>query len=140
MGIALGAEGIQQLQKIFFMFLEVSGQESQSRHEILNQPGTKQLLFVYGTLKLILPTRLAEARVSVPLLRQKREIPGVMEAARVFGQSRTPYAMLSRGVAGVCKRTIIVNLPGSSRGAAETMDAIFPALLHAFPMLEGGGH
>lgn len=70
----------------------------------------------------------------------EREIPGVVEAARTFGQERTPYAMLSRGVAGVCGKTVIVNLPGSSRGAEETMNAIFPGILHAYGMLQGEGH
>jgi molybdenum cofactor biosynthesis protein MoaC len=70
----------------------------------------------------------------------EREVPGVMEASRAYGQSRTPYAMLSRGIAGVCGDTIIVNLPGSSKGAAEAMSAIFPGILHAYPMMGGGGH
>src|SRR3990167_835937 len=69
-----------------------------------------------------------------------REIPGIMEAARSFGQRRTPYAMLSRGLAGQKGGTIIVNLPGSSRGVEESLDAIFPAILHAYKMMGGGGH
>lgn len=68
------------------------------------------------------------------------EIPGIMDAARAFGQQRTPYAMLSRGVAGVKGKMLIVNLPGSSRGTAESLDAIFPALLHSYKMMGGGGH
>lgn len=70
----------------------------------------------------------------------EREIPGIVEAARSYGQARTPYAMLSRGIAGVAEKTLIVNLPGSSRGVEETMDAIFPAVLHAYGMLQGEGH
>jgi molybdenum cofactor biosynthesis protein MoaC len=70
----------------------------------------------------------------------EREVPGIMEAARNYGQDRTPYAMLSRGLAGVAGNTIIVNLPGSSKGAEESMNALFPALFHAYPMLRGGGH
>jgi molybdenum cofactor biosynthesis protein MoaC len=70
----------------------------------------------------------------------EREIPAVMQAVRHFGQCRTPYAMLSRGLAGVRGKTLILNLPGSSRGAQESMDAVFPALFHLYPMLRGGGH
>ncbi|MFQ5512628.1 MAG: bifunctional molybdenum cofactor biosynthesis protein MoaC/MoaB [Candidatus Krumholzibacteriia bacterium] len=69
-----------------------------------------------------------------------REVPGIAEAMRTYGQSRTPYAMLSRGVAGLCGRTIIVNLPGSSRGTEESLNAILPGVFHAFPMLKGDGH
>jgi molybdenum cofactor biosynthesis protein MoaC len=69
-----------------------------------------------------------------------REIPGIMEAARSFGQQRTPRAMLSRGVAGLKGGMMIVNLPGSSRGTEESLDAIFPALLHGYTMMGGGGH
>ena len=70
----------------------------------------------------------------------EREIPGIPEAIRAYGVERTPYAMLSRARAGIRGQTIIINLPGSKRGVAESLDALFPAVLHAFPMLRGGGH
>jgi molybdenum cofactor synthesis domain-containing protein len=70
----------------------------------------------------------------------EREVPGIPEALRIYGFQRTPYAMLSREVAGVRGKTIIINLPGSSRGAAESMDALFPWVLHVFHILKGGEH
>ncbi len=70
----------------------------------------------------------------------EREIPGIPEILRQYGQDRTPYAMLSRGKAGIRGNTIIINLPGSKRGVAESLDALFPGLHHSFAMLEGGRH
>jgi molybdenum cofactor biosynthesis protein MoaC len=68
----------------------------------------------------------------------EREIPGIMEAARSFGQKKTPYAMLSRGVAGQRGKTLIVTLPGSKSGCEETVQALFPSLLHAFKPMKTG--
>ncbi len=73
-----------------------------------------------------------------PLL--DREIPGIEEAIRSYGQDRTPYSMLSRSVAGTFKDTLVLALPGSTNGAKESMDAIFPSLLHVFRIFKGARH
>ena len=70
----------------------------------------------------------------------ERTVPGIVEAIRKHGRDRTPFAMLSRGEAGVRGDCVIINLPGSSKGAQESLQSLFPGLLHIFPMMRGKGH
>ena len=69
-----------------------------------------------------------------------RVIPGIAERMRAAGASATPMAALSRAVAGSRGRALIVNLPGSVRGASESLEAIAPILRHAIEQLAGGDH
>lgn len=70
----------------------------------------------------------------------ERRIPGIEEAIRTYGQDRMPYSMLSRSVAGVIGETLVLALPGSTNGAKESMEAIFPHVLHVFRILKGAKH
>ncbi|HUU55550.1 MAG TPA: MogA/MoaB family molybdenum cofactor biosynthesis protein [Armatimonadota bacterium] len=70
----------------------------------------------------------------------ERRAPGIAEAMRMGSLVHTPTAMLSRGTAGLRGTTLIVNLPGSPRGATECLGIILPALGHALDMIAGCGH
>ena len=67
----------------------------------------------------------------------RREVPGIAEALRSESLKKTPMAMLSRGIAGVRGRTLIVNLPGSPKAVAECLEVLLPVLSHAVETLRG---
>jgi molybdenum cofactor synthesis domain-containing protein len=67
-----------------------------------------------------------------------REIPGIGEAMRLASLQKTPNAILSRGIAGIRKQSLIINLPGSKKAAKENLEAVFPALQHAIYKIKGG--
>lgn len=70
----------------------------------------------------------------------ERDVPGISEAIRQYGQERTPHSMLSRAKAGIRGKTLIVNLPGSKNGVMDSLNALFPGLHHSFKMIQGKGH
>ncbi|MGD8504314.1 MAG: MogA/MoaB family molybdenum cofactor biosynthesis protein [Syntrophobacterales bacterium] len=67
----------------------------------------------------------------------QRQVPGMAEAMRAASASKTPHAMLSRAVAGIRGQTLIVNLPGSVKGAQENLEVLLPALEHALEKIQG---
>lgn len=70
----------------------------------------------------------------------EKDVPGIPEAMRVICLPATKRAMLSRGIAGIRKKTLIVNLPGSSKGAQESLNAILDGLAHGLDMIMGKEH
>lgn len=67
----------------------------------------------------------------------QKQVPGIAEAMRAASLAQTPHAMLSRAVAGIRGQTLIINLPGSVRGARENLEVVLPALGHALDKIQG---
>ncbi|MGS0747633.1 bifunctional molybdenum cofactor biosynthesis protein MoaC/MoaB [Halpernia sp. GG3] len=74
----------------------------------------------------------------LPLL--DKRLFGAEETIRRYGQDRMPFAMLSRSIVGIIGNTLILSLPGSNKGVAESLDAVFPALFHSFKIMKGEKH
>jgi molybdenum cofactor synthesis domain-containing protein len=70
----------------------------------------------------------------------QREAPGIAEAVRRYGEPKVPTSVLSRGLAGVAGRTLIVNLPGSTGGVKDGLAVLGPLLPHVVSQLRGGDH
>lgn len=118
-------------------YLVIPDEQDKIRAEVDRavRSGLDMVIFTGGT---GLSKRDVTPEALAPML--ERQIPGIEEAVRSYGQARTPYSMLSRTVSGVIGETLVLALPGSTNGARESMDALFPPLLHLFGILRGAGH
>lgn len=67
----------------------------------------------------------------------ERKVPGFSEIIRIEGQKKTPRAILSRGISGIRKKTLIINLPGSIKGVKDSLEIIYPQLPHGIDILTG---
>lgn len=130
-GKAVGAH-LEKLEVTVAEYIVIPDELPQIQHTVksLAQRGIALIALTGGTG--ISPRDITPEAIR-PIL--EKELPGVMEAARWYGQERTPYAMLSRGVAGIIGKSLVVTLPGSTRGAAESMKALFPSLFHIYKVL-----
>jgi len=107
----------------------------QDKAKYYQQKGVNLIIYTGGT---GLSKRDVTPDALEPLL--NKNIPGIAEAIRSYGQERTPYSMLSRSIAGVLDQTLVLALPGSTGGAKDSMEAVFPWVLHIFKVLKGMRH
>ncbi|WP_109700611.1 bifunctional molybdenum cofactor biosynthesis protein MoaC/MoaB [Chitinophaga deserti] len=107
----------------------------QAQLKLWREQGAEMILLTGGT---GLSKRDYTPEAIRPLL--DREIPGIGEHLRQYGQDRMPYSILSRSIGGLIGDTLVIALPGSTNGAKESMDALFPHILHVFKMIHGGKH
>ena len=109
--------------------------EAEEIRSVLNKADSDLIIFTGGTG--VGPRDVTPESIE-PFLDLK--LKGVEEQMRSYGQQRMPYAMLSRSLAGIMNGKVVLALPGSTKGAAECMDAIFPHVLHVFKVIEGKRH
>ena len=111
----------------------VSDEQSAIEQTLIRLSSQAQLVVTTGG------TGIAERDVTPEATRAvcSRLIDGISEWMRIKGMEKTPMAALSRGVCGVCGKSLVLNLPGSPRGAVESLDAVISLLPHALELLAG---
>jgi len=142
-GIGEDKSGRKIIEKLKAFQLEVSDYSViaddkagiQTKLQLLQAGGYNMVLVTGGTG--LSPRDVTPEAVSELL---EREIPGIAETARQYGQERVPTSMLSRSAAGFIGEMLVITMPGSTGGVTEYIDALFPHVLHVFNVLEGKKH
>ncbi len=125
----------QGLRDITYVVIADETSAVQERLEHCRQAGIDLLVFTGGT---GLSDRDITPDAVAPYI--TKNIPGIMETARQYGQQRVKTAMLSRGVSGFVDRMLVITLPGSPNGVRESIGALFPQVFHVFQVRENLGH
>tara|TARA_A100001011_G_scaffold200414_1_gene208726 strand:- start:1325 stop:2230 length:906 start_codon:yes stop_codon:yes gene_type:complete len=112
---------------------EINQIQEQLKNQI--EENTSLIIFVGGT---GLSPRDQTPEAITPLI--EKRIPGMEETIRKYGQERTPYAALSRSVVGTIRNSLVMTLPGSTKGAVESLNSVFPECLHLFDIIKGSQH
>jgi molybdopterin adenylyltransferase len=123
----LGGEGYDVLRRV------VADEADAIAHAIVELSDHVPLVLTTGGTGVAPRDVTPEATVAVI----DRDVPGIAEAIRADSIARTPHALLSRGVAGICNRTLVVNLPGSPGACRDGFAVLRPALAHALGLLAG---
>ncbi len=142
-GLGGDKSGKKIIEKLKPFAIEVSDYSIVPDEKILIQEKVKSLVALgYQLILLTGGTGLSTRDVTPEAVTEliDRPIPGIAEVARQYGQERIPTSMLSRSVAGLIENTLVITMPGSTGGVIDTMNALFPHVLHVFGVMEGQKH
>ncbi len=142
-GVGEDKSGRKAIEKLTSLGVKVSDYSVTADDKYLIQEKIKGLCNTgYQMIMLTGGTGLSVRDVTVEAVAEliDREIPGISETARQYGQERMATAMLSRSVSGLIGNTLLITMPGSTGGVTEYIDALFPQVMHVFSVMEGIKH